>query len=439
MYSEGETINGYYIEQNLNTGGFALSYKAVKGDKNYFLKEYISPKPIEGKVFDDFVELQNEIKERLKQVSDITLQVVDIFVLNQTLYVVYEFLKGEDLSKILMKNKLSYELKWMFLTIFWGGLSRIHSSGIIHVDLKPEQVYLKFDPSNPLGMDLQLCDFDMSYVKTGDKLIKPFELPVFTPAYQSPEHIKGLDLGFRSDVFTAAIISYKVLLGKHPFLVETDSVYIDNVNNEKNIGRLRDFDKRISTDLSNILLRALSNDINKRPEARDVWEILTDEVGNNILKPWVAKQDIEVERKKDNYITVESNGEYENDPDEQRTITKKYVNKDKLLTDDRCSESGSKNVIRVNFVATNGKKLQIYKETIITRNLCKSLGSDYKWVDARQFKVWKDSSVWKVKGFKAVHNTLYKNNNITNVDTVIENGEFIKIGDLVLKIEFILA
>ncbi len=64
-HAAGVEINGYTIEAELNRGAFANAYRAAKGGRFVFLKEYISPKPSIA-WYSGFVAYQNEIKRRIE-------------------------------------------------------------------------------------------------------------------------------------------------------------------------------------------------------------------------------------------------------------------------------------------------------------------------------------------------------------------------------------
>jgi serine/threonine-protein kinase len=132
------------------------------------------------------------------------------------LAIVMELLRGETLGDLLMKKeKLSLDEALDIALPFLSGLANAHRSGVIHRDLKPDNIFLSTDPDGLLIP--KVVDFGVSKAIGTTPLTQDGEL-IGTPSFMSPEQARGSrTIDARSDVFSAAIVVYTMLAGKNPF------------------------------------------------------------------------------------------------------------------------------------------------------------------------------------------------------------------------------
>ncbi|HET7544806.1 MAG TPA: serine/threonine-protein kinase [Polyangiaceae bacterium] len=137
------------------------------------------------------------------------------------LYIAMEYLQGEDLGKLLERSgRLSPAMTARVVSHACRGLARAHALGIAHRDVKPENLFL-VGSSEDEGFVLKILDFGVA--KSAHQTTKDFvgtavgQL-VGSPAYMSPEQAHGsLDVDFRSDLFSIAVVAYHCLTGVVPF------------------------------------------------------------------------------------------------------------------------------------------------------------------------------------------------------------------------------
>jgi serine/threonine protein kinase len=138
------------------------------------------------------------------------------------LYIAMEYLQGEDLGKLLERSggKLSTETTARVVSHACRGLGRAHALGIAHRDIKPENLFLCGD-ANDDDFVLKILDFGVA--KSSDKAEVDLVATtagqlVGSPAYMSPEQARGsLDVDFRSDLFSLAVVAYHCLTGSFAF------------------------------------------------------------------------------------------------------------------------------------------------------------------------------------------------------------------------------
>ena len=237
-YRVGEPAGAYVIRRHVNTGMFALSYEAADScGKKVFLKQYKSPSPL-VRWYEDYKRHQGKLRQRISnasQLSERTYEFIDMFEHKKAFIQVYGFIEnGKDLKEYLAEGGMSNEQRFTFASLLLYTLKLFHKAGIVHTDLKPDNVYLMPSESR-MGYNLKLIDFDFT-VLDGQK--SPWDKSLAgdagmnycgTPRYMSPEHLRSEMPVDRSDVFTAAIICYELLTRNgHPF-PEDESAYRDAV------------------------------------------------------------------------------------------------------------------------------------------------------------------------------------------------------------------
>jgi serine/threonine protein kinase len=138
------------------------------------------------------------------------------------LYIAMEYLEGEDLGKLLERSggKLPLQTTARIMSHACRGLGRAHALGISHRDIKPENLFLCGDASED-DFVLKVLDFGVakSNGESGVDLVATTAGQlVGSPAYMSPEQARGsLDVDFRSDLFSLAVVTYHCLTGSFAF------------------------------------------------------------------------------------------------------------------------------------------------------------------------------------------------------------------------------
>jgi serine/threonine-protein kinase len=135
-------------------------------------------------------------------------------------YVVLEFLQGESLASRLRFGPLSLGETQGILRQVGSALQAAHASGVVHRDLKPDNIFLV---TGAMGVEVKVLDFGISKLTDSNTVQTQESVLVGTPAYMSPEQALGnnKDVGPQSDVFALGSIAYEMLAGRQAFTGES--------------------------------------------------------------------------------------------------------------------------------------------------------------------------------------------------------------------------
>jgi len=181
--------------------------------------------------------------------------------------IVMEYVEGETLSDKIRRHPLMTKEALALVIQVAGALEEVHSCGMIHRDIKPDNVVV-----TPRGR-VKLLDFGLAKMvqqplgeteKTaGQRPVTKAGSIVGTVAYMCPEQATGGPVGPRSDIFSLGTVLYECLTGMRPFCGATAMEVGANVI-FANPPPPSDFKRGVPSELDRIILRMLE----KKPEAR---------------------------------------------------------------------------------------------------------------------------------------------------------------------------
>src|SRR5437899_3492606 len=204
----------YMVMQLLGEGGMGAVYKAKHRDLN---------RMVALKVIRPDLARNESIIQRFKQELILAHQVthknvIRIYDLGEAeglKFITMEYIEGEDLRTLIQeKHKLSPEAAVEIMQQVCRALEAAHSVGVIHRDLKPQNVM-----RDKTGRIL-VMDFGLARSLEGEGMTQTGAL-IGTMDYMSPEQALGKDLDQRSDLFALGLIFYELLTGKMPFKAES--------------------------------------------------------------------------------------------------------------------------------------------------------------------------------------------------------------------------
>ena len=144
------------------------------------------------------------------------VEVIDVGVHEGWIYLVMELLTGESLADRIGRGPMELADAAALLGQLLGGLAAVHDAGILHLDLKPENVFLVDDGD---GVFPKLVDFGIAASAAAPSDSWSGERGIMgTPEYMSPEHVEGrADLDVRADLYSLGVLFYEMLAAELPF------------------------------------------------------------------------------------------------------------------------------------------------------------------------------------------------------------------------------
>jgi eukaryotic-like serine/threonine-protein kinase len=206
--------NRYRIEQILGRGGMGVVYKASDTQ----LDEIVAIKTLPGDVMqrspEDLERFKREIRLARKITHRNVLRTYDYGEAEGVYFISMEFVRGYTLSELLTESAGRQMAPRVALGItrqICRGLQAAHEQGIIHRDIKPQNVLI-----DAKG-EVKLMDFGIARMAEAKEAMTQAGLIVGTPHYMSPEQVQGKQLDPRSDVYSMGVLMYEMLTGKRPF------------------------------------------------------------------------------------------------------------------------------------------------------------------------------------------------------------------------------
>jgi eukaryotic-like serine/threonine-protein kinase len=189
-----------------------------------------------------------------------TVQTFDFGSYDGSLYLVMEYVKGEDLAAILRRDgPFPFGRAATLFIQACGALSEAHELGIVHRDLKPENLLVTRTRG---GRDhVKVLDFGLAKLSEREDAaeVTGRGAIVGTPYYMSPEQIRGEMLDHRSDIYSMGAMLYRIVTGEHPFTAQTPvGVLTKHLTDEVVPPSRRRPDLSIDPRVDDVILRAMA-------------------------------------------------------------------------------------------------------------------------------------------------------------------------------------
>ena len=242
-----DTIAGRYkLQSILGRGGVGVVYRARDLD----LGEEIAIKVLQGQATKDAAELERfkrEIITARKITHANVIRIHDFGMSGEEAYISMELLAGGTLADRIEDGPMELQ-KGLEITIgICEGLQAAHNIGIIHRDIKPDNVL--FDN---VGRP-KLVDFGLARLASAPTRTIGFS---GTPFYVSPEQAEGGEVGVRSDVYSLGVLLFEVFTGRLPFLAD-NLVRLALLHSNEPPPRPRSIHPDIPETLEAVILRCL--------------------------------------------------------------------------------------------------------------------------------------------------------------------------------------
>ncbi|MCA9576710.1 MAG: protein kinase [Myxococcales bacterium] len=255
----GRTIAGrYLIQERIGQGGMGTVYRArhevVGRDVALkFLSSDLAHRPAHKTRFLREARAANRINHE---------HIIDITDFGETddglVYLAMEFLDGIPLNKQIAKRELDVVRSLGIALQLARALGRAHELGVIHRDIKPDNVYLLSGYATDF---VKLLDFGLAQMK-GELRVTATGTVFGTPEYIAPEQARGAPLTYACDLYSLGCVLFEMLTNELPFKGSTSELVLGHLRTPAPAPSSRGV--KVSPELDELVLRLLA----KQPEAR---------------------------------------------------------------------------------------------------------------------------------------------------------------------------
>ncbi|MGN0632123.1 MAG: Stk1 family PASTA domain-containing Ser/Thr kinase [Ruminococcus sp.] len=253
----GTRLDGRYeITEQIGEGGMAEVYKAhdVLDNKEVAVK-------ILRKQFSGNEEFQRRFRNESKAIAVLShpniVKVYDMCFSEKVQYIVMEYIDGITLKDYIDSERV---LNWKdavhFIIQILRALQTAHNRGIVHRDIKPQNIMLLTDGT------IKVMDFGIAKFAREESMTAT-DQAIGTVHYISPEQARGDVTDEKSDIYSVGVMFYEMLTGQKPF--DTDNPISIAVMHMQNVARRpRDINPNIPSGLEEIIMHAMEKDAEVR-------------------------------------------------------------------------------------------------------------------------------------------------------------------------------
>ena len=314
----GRRIGAYRIEQRIGFGGMASVYRSSRADEEF--RKQVAVKILRPDL--DNADLLRRFRNERQTLAVLDhpniVKLLDGGSTEEGLpYLVMDYVDGRPIDEYCDAHKLTVEQRLRLFCVVCEAVRCAHQSHIIHRDLKPNNI-LVTDDGTPKLLDFGIAKV-LSTQDPSETVITRTATRHLTPAYASPEQVRGEPVTAATDVYSLGVVLYELLTGHRPYRLkqgtpaeieraiceqepDPPSTAIDRVETEKlsdgttvtktveDVSRTREVEpgklrRNLRGDLDNILLKALQKDWQRRYASVEEFEQdITNHLGHRPIK-----------------------------------------------------------------------------------------------------------------------------------------------------------
>ncbi len=211
----GQVVDGKFeILDEIGHGGMGVVYRA----RQISLDRIVALKMLSASLVDD-PEFRSRFCQEAKIIARLNhpniLHVYDILDHGTDFWIVMEYLEGRSLRDVLRDaGRLPIARAVHIAAQVAGGLAYAHSKGIIHRDIKPDNIMMLPDDQ------VKIMDFGIAHLR-GSSIHTQTGVAMGTPQFMSPEQAAGKPVDARSDLYSLTVVLYRMLTGELPFTADS--------------------------------------------------------------------------------------------------------------------------------------------------------------------------------------------------------------------------
>ena len=260
----GQMLGNYQITQKLGQGGMGVVYQARHATLNRLVAiKFLASQCSKDKEYVDRFLREAQATARLNHPN--IIGVYDAGVSDDVYYLVMEYVRGRDLACLLRLRKVFDEFKAIRLMRHAASaLGYAHGEGIIHQDIKPENLILTPEDQ------IKLCDLGLAtWVSDPVSAMAVAGEVIGTPFYISPEQVSdAASVDARTDIYSLGAAFFHILTGRPPFPGD-DHEEVMTKHLREPLPWPRSIRPDLSEDISQILSKMMAKDVNDRMQSMD--------------------------------------------------------------------------------------------------------------------------------------------------------------------------
>ena len=253
----GKRLDGRYeIQEIIGVGGMAVVYKAYDN-----IDDRIVAVKILKEEFLQNEEFRRRFKNESKAIAVLShpniVKVYDVSFGDRLQYIVMEYVEGITLKEYIEQQKvINWKEAVHFVTQILRALQHAHDKGIVHRDIKPQNIML-LQNGNIKVTDFGIARFSRSETRTMT------ESAIGSVHYISPEQARGEITDDKADLYSVGVVLYEMLTGQLPF--QSDSaVSVAIMQLQSDPKSPRELNDQIPVGLEQITMKAMQKDVRDR-------------------------------------------------------------------------------------------------------------------------------------------------------------------------------
>lgn len=248
----GQQIRGYELHERIGEGGFGAVYRAFQPTvKRDVAIKIILPQFANQPDFIRSFEMEAQLVARLEHLHIVPLY--DYWREPDGAFLVMRWLRGGSLRQRLQNGPLGLDVAAQLLDQITGALTVAHRRGVIHRDIKPDNILMDEEGN------FYLSDFGIAQALDPNNPVEEQESFAGSLTYTSPEQIRGDSAIPATDIYSLGILLYEVLTGAHPYPDAQPQQLVFKHLSEP-IPTVREFVPEYSVEIDGVIQRAAAKD-----------------------------------------------------------------------------------------------------------------------------------------------------------------------------------
>jgi serine/threonine protein kinase/TolB-like protein len=213
----GRRLGAYQILEPIASGGMATVYLAHRADDQY--RKRVAIKLIHPGLANDALcrRFRSERQTLAALDHPNIVKLLDGGTTDEGLpYLVMDYVEGQPIDAYCDQRQLKVEERLKLFRMVCGAVIHAHQNQIIHRDLKPSNILVTADGS-PKLLDFGIAKLLSPELSADMRLMTTAGIHHMTPAYASPEQVRGDEITYASDVYSLGVVLYELLTGHRPY------------------------------------------------------------------------------------------------------------------------------------------------------------------------------------------------------------------------------